>query len=63
MTAEFWAIIGVGVTLLVLGSTVMLVGWQMFNTLRGDIQDLRGYVESIDRRLARLEGRQEGATP
>lgn len=60
MSAEFWAILGVGVAILSLGVTGLVVGWHMFNSLRGDISAMNGRLNAMDRRLARIEGWIEG---
>ena len=60
MSAEFWAIIGVGVAILSLGVTGMVVGWHMFSSLRGDISAMDRRLNAMDRRLARIEGWIEG---
>ena len=60
MSAEFWAIVGVGVALLSLGVTGLVIGWQMFSSLRGDIGAMDRRLNEMDRRLARIEGWIEG---
>ena len=60
MSAEFWAVLGVGVAILSLGVTGLVVGWHMFNSLRGDISAMDRRLNAVDRRLVRIEGWIEG---
>ena len=52
MSAEFWAILGVGVALAGLQ-------WRMYASLSTRINRIETRVNDIDRRLARLEGQVE----
>ena len=53
MSAEFWAILGVGVALFSVGAALLGLVWRMFDSLRRDIY-------AISERLARIEGWIEG---
>ena len=53
MSAEFWAILGVGVALFSVGVALLGLVWRMFDGLRRDIY-------AISERLARIEGWIEG---
>lgn len=53
MSADVWAIIGVGVAILGFGGIA-------YRELRSDIRGLRGDVSNLRERLAKLEGRLEG---
>ena len=49
MSAEFWAVIGVGIAGLGLG-------WRAFESLRREIRELRDRLSGVEQRLARIEG-------
>lgn len=53
MSADVWAIIGVGVAILGFGGIA-------YRELRSDIRGLRGDVSNLRERQAKLEGRLEG---
>ena len=53
MSAEFWAILGVGVALFSVGAALLGLVWRMFDSLR------RG-IYAISERLARIEEWIEG---
>ena len=53
MSAEFWAIIGVGVA-------VIGLNWRMYEGLRREIVSVRGEIADLRERMARLEGLFEG---
>ena len=52
MSAEFWAVIAVGVALAGLQ-------WRMYASLNGRLDRIETRVNEIDRRLARLEGQMD----
>ena len=52
MSAEFWAVIAVGVALAGLQ-------WRMYASLNGRLDRIETRLNEIDRRLARLEGQME----
>ena len=49
MSAEFWAIIGVGIA-------VLGLGWRAYESLRRDISHLKDRIGNVEQRLARIEG-------
>ena len=53
MSADVWAIIGVGVAILCFGGIA-------YRELRNDIRGLRDDMSNLRERLAKLEGRLEG---
>ena len=53
MSAEFWAIIGVGVA-------VIGLNWRMHEGLRREIVGVRSEIADLRERMARLEGLFEG---
>ena len=53
MSADVWAIIGVGVAILCFGGIA-------YREICSDIRGLRGEVSDLRERLAKLEGRLEG---
>ena len=53
MNAEFWAIIGVGVT-------VIGLNWRMYEGLRREIVGVRSEIADLRERIAKLEGLFEG---
>lgn len=53
MSAEFWAILGVGVSL-------ALLLYQFTGGLRGEIGQVRGEIADLRERMAKLEGLFEG---
>ena len=60
MSAEFWSIVAVGVTVLGLGVAVLGLGWRMYVKLDAKLDAFQGKVDArltdLDRRLARIEG-------
>ena len=60
MSAEFWSIIAVGVTVLGLGVAVLGLGWRMYVKLDAKLDAFQAKVDArltdLDRRLARIEG-------
>ena len=56
MSAEFWAIVGVGASIVGVGMAILILGWRMFDSLRRDIDGLRVDVATVMERLARIEG-------
>lgn len=42
MSAEFWVIIAVGTSGLAVGIAILALGWRAFDSLRRDIDALRG---------------------
>ena len=53
LSAEFWAIIGIGVT-------IVGLGWQAYNGLNTSIDALQRDVSNVKERLAHIEGWIEG---
>ena len=53
MSAEFWAIIGVGVA-------VIGLNWRMYEGLRREMVSVRGEIDDLRERMAKLEGLFEG---
>ncbi len=49
MSAEFWAILGVGVA-------IISLNWRMYEGLRRGIGDIRGEIAGLRERMARVEG-------
>ena len=49
MSAEFWAIIGVGVSL-------ALLLYQFTGGIRGELADIRERLSHVEQRLSRVEG-------
>lgn len=49
MSAEFWAILGVGVA-------VLGLGWRVYARLDARLDILRGGMSAVKERLARIEG-------
>ena len=47
MSAEFWAILGVGVTLLGVGVSLGLLLYQFTGGLRGEMSEFRGEIRDI----------------
>ena len=60
MSAEFWAILGVGVMLLGVGVSLGLLLYQFTGGLRGEMSEVRGAIADLRERMARLEGLFEG---
>ena len=60
MSAEFWSIIAVGVTVLGLGVAILGLGWRMYVKLDAKLDAFQSRVDArltdMDRRLARIEG-------
>ena len=56
MSAEFWATIGVGASIVSVGMAILILGWRMFDSLRRDLDGLRVDVGTVKERLARIEG-------
>lgn len=54
MSADVWAIIGVGVAIL---AAILAVGGVAYRELRTDVRGLRSDVSQLGERLAKLEGR------
>ena len=53
LSAEFWAIIGIGVT-------IVGLGWHAYNGLNTSIDALQRDVSNVKERLAHIEGWIEG---
>ena len=56
MSAEFWAILGVGASIVGVGMAILILGWCVFDSLRRDLDGLRVDVATVKERLARIEG-------
>ena len=48
MSAEFWAIMGVGVTVLAVGVAILALGWNMYSTLRADVSDVKERLSALE---------------
>ena len=57
MTPEFWAIIGVGVAIAGIGTTMALLGARGLSRLDNRLDRLDEHVRSQGERLASLEGK------
>ena len=56
MSAEFWAIIGVGVALTAVGVTTITLGWSMYARLDARLDRIEVDLTSVKERLSRIEG-------
>ena len=50
MSAEFWAVIGVGVA-------VSALGWRMYSTLRADLNAMSNRIDATNNRIDALSNR------
>lgn len=56
LSAEFWAIIGVGVMLAVIGSTAITLGWNTYARLDVRMARIEGNISDVKERLSHIEG-------
>ena len=56
LSAEFWAIIGVGVALAAIGVTATTLGWNMYARLDGRMERIEGNIGDVKERLSHIEG-------
>jgi len=56
LSAEFWAIIGVGVMLAAIGFTAITLGWNMYARLDVRMARIEGAVSDVKERLSHIEG-------
>lgn len=56
LSAEFWAIIGVGVMLAAIGVTAITLGWNMYARLDVRMERIEGDISDVKERLSHIEG-------
>lgn len=56
MSAEFWAIIGVGVALAAVGMTAVTLGWNLYVRLETRLAGCETRLAAIEKGQARIEG-------
>ena len=56
LSAEFWAIIGVGVALAAIGATAITLGWNMYARLDVRMERIEGDIGDVKERLSHIEG-------
>ena len=56
LSAEFWAIIGVGVMLAAIGFTAITLGWNMYARLDVRMARIEGDISDVKERLSHIEG-------
>ena len=56
LSAEFWAIIGVGVMLAAIGFTAITLGWNMYARLDVRMARIEGNISDVKERLSHIEG-------
>ena len=56
MSAEFWAIIGVGVALAAVGMTAVTLGWNLYVRLGTRLAGFETRLAAIEKGQARIEG-------
>lgn len=56
MSAEFWAIIGIGAALTAVGATAITLGWNMYARLDVRIGRIEGDISDVKERLSHIEG-------
>ena len=56
LSAEFWAIIGVGVMLAAIGFTAITLGWNMYARLDVRLARIEGNISDVKERLSHIEG-------
>ena len=56
LSAEFWAIIGVGVMLSAIGFTAITPGWNMYARLDVRMARIEGNISDVKERLSHIEG-------
>lgn len=56
LSAEFWAIIGVGVALAAIGVTAITLGWNMYARLDVRMERIEGDIGDVKEWLSHIEG-------
>lgn len=51
MSAEFWAIVGVGVAMLAANVALLTLGWLAFNSLRQEVATVRERLAGVETTL------------
>ena len=56
LSAEFWAIIGVGLALAAIGGTAITLGGNMYTRLDVGMERIEGGIGDVKERLSHIEG-------